>query len=335
MLLEAVSAFIIVGYAATQSGSSFGTIDGVWIALAALLLIISIMVMIAAMRFRRGTYPGLIAKIVILLAVISLIVEGGGMYAVSTDTAGGWATSAALAIAAGVVLLLAMFFVSAPSMGMKLTGAIFSIVFAALMIAKLASMPGAQTGGTSLNSAFVGVASIPSGAPGYYYSFLSAAATQAGTLGVTYLAFIAFLLVGVALLFRAFVLNSRIAPLALIVALVGFIIYGIDMAWGNLDALSRIGDIQNWAIGAVPVISAVLLTLASFIVMAACVVGMIHYAGSMGAGAGMGTGVAAGMGQQPMAQQPMQAPTSTFCPNCGTENPASNNFCRKCGAKLG
>ena len=327
VLLEAVSAFVIAGYIATLSGYSFSTADGVWVALVALLLIISILTIVASMVVKRGNFPGSMAKVVLLLAAISLLVQGGGMYAISTSTFGGWATSAALAIAAGVILLLALFISMRSSMGMKLTGSIFAIVFASLLITKLASMTGAQAGGRSLSSAFIGVASVPSGSPVYYFSGLSTGATWTGTVGFTYLALIAFLVVAVALLFRAILSTSKMAPVAWIVALIGFLLYGIDMAWGNINALTNIGNIQNWSTGATPVVAAIVLTVAAFIIMAASIIGMVFYGGSLG-------GMA--MAQPSMAQaQPTQATGGTFCPSCGTQNPTENTYCKKCGAKLG
>jgi zinc-ribbon domain len=325
MLLEAISGFVDIGYGASQ-GASVTTGDGVWAALDALLLIISFLTIGASFAVKSGTFPKKMLLGVVLLSSISLIVQGAGMYAISTSPSS-WSTAAALAIAGGVVLLLAIFVSMGSSMGMRLTGAIFALAFSILLIARLASLTGAPGGGQSLATYL-----LLSGGYGYYYSGfdLGAAFTALGTLGFTYLAAVSYLIVALGLLLYAIMAKSKAAPIAWVIALVGFLLYAIDMAWGNIAALAN----ANWTVvtnslayTTTPIIAAVVLSVASFIAMAATIIGIIFYGGTLG---GL-------MATQPTAAQPQptQAAAAVFCPSCGTQNPPENTFCKKCGAKLG
>jgi uncharacterized paraquat-inducible protein A len=124
--------------------------------------------------------------------------------------------------------------------------------------------------------------------------------------------------------------KSRLVPIAWITALTGFLLYGIDMAWGNIAALSN----ANWtyvsnetAYAITPLIATVVLTVAAFVVISASIVGMVLYEGRL---AGM-------VIAQPsvLRGQTTQAAVGRFCSSCGTQNPAENAYCKKCGAKLG
>jgi ribosomal protein L40E len=325
MLLEAISGYVCIGYGASQ-GLSVTTGDGVWIALDTLLLLISFLTIIASMSVSRGAYPQKMVMGVLLFAVISLFVQGGGMLAISTSSSS-WVSAAALAIAAGVVLLIGLFALRGPSLAMRFTGAIFTLAFTVLLMARLAALGGAPGGGYSLSSYIL--------APfyyyyGYYIVDLGSSYTSLGILGFTYLVLVAYLVVALGLLIYTILQKSRLAPLAWVVALTGFLLYGIDMAWGNIAALAN----ANWTYvshevgyAVTPLIAAVVLAVAAFVVMAASIIGMVFYGGGL---AGMA------LAQPSMAQtQPSQMVAGTFCPSCGAQNPADHAFCKKCGAKLG
>lgn len=324
MLLEAISGYIDIGYGAYK-GIAVTTGDGIWVTLDTLLLIISFLTIIASMSVKRGIFPQKMVMGVLLFAIISLFVEGGGMLAITTSPSS-WVSAAALAIAAGVILLIGLFISRGPSLAMRLTGAIFVLAFIALLMARLAALGGAQGGGYSLSSYLVPSLPILMSFwydPGRGFTYL-------GIVGFTYFVLVAYLVVALGLLFHAVLQKSRLAPLTWVVALVGFLLYGIDMAWGNIAALANpywTWVNNNMVYTTTPLITAVVLTVAAFIIMAASIIGIVFYGGSLG---GMV------MAQPSMAQtQPTQATGGTFCPNCGTQNPAENTYCKKCGAKLG
>ena len=324
MLLEAISGYVYIGYGASQ-GMSVTTGDGVWVALDTLLLLISLLAIIAALSVNRRTYPQNAVIGVLLFATISLFVQGGGMLAISTSSSS-WVSAAALAIAAGVVLLIGLFILSGPTLAMRFTGAIFTLAFTILLMARLAALPGSPGGGYSLSSYILSQFYYYV----HYYGYLGNSYTSLGIVGFTYLALVAYLVVALGLLIYTILQKSRFVPLAWVVALTGFLLYGIDMAWGNIAALAN----ANWTYvsheagyAVTPLIAAVVLAVAAFVVMAASITGMVFYGGSL---AGMA------MAQPSMAQaQPAQAAAGTFCPNCGTQNPADHAYCKKCGSKLG
>jgi hypothetical protein len=323
MLLEAISGYVYVGYGASQ-GMSVTTGDGIWAALDTLLLMISFFTIIASVSVKRGIYPQKMVMGVLLFAVISLFVQGGGMLTISTSSSS-WVAGGALAIAAGTVLLIGLFILGGPTLAMRLTGAIFTLVFTALLIARLAALGGAQGDGYSLSSYILS-------RPYYYYHYifdLGNGYTSLGIVGFTYLVLVAFLIVALGLLIYAILQKSRLVPLAWVVALTGFLLYGIDMAWGNIAALAN----ANWtyvsndiAYAVTPLITATVLAVAAFIVMAASIVGMVFYGGNLARIA---------VAQPSMAQtQPTQVIVGPFCPSCGTQNPADHAYCKKCGTKL-
>lgn len=323
MLIEAIAGYVDLGYGASQ-GAPMTTGDGIWATLSTLLLLMGLFTIIAAMSVRRGNFPKRMVTLTVLFAALSLIIQGGGMYAITTSGSS-WNTAAALAIVAGVLLLITLFISMGSSMAVRLTGSIFALVVSILFIARIAGLGGgfANFGGYSLGSYWL--------APTRFGLFdVGASFTALGIVGFTYLAYVAYLIVALGLLFYAILQKSKIAPIAWVIALVGFLLFGIDMAWGNIASLAN----ANWtfvsnelAYTVTWVIANVLLAIASFIVMAASVIGMVYYAGSLG-------GMA--MAQPSMAPAlPTQAATGTFCPSCGTQNPPENNFCKKCGAKLG
>lgn len=326
MLLEAISGFIDIGYGAAH-GYSVTTGDGIWAALNALLLVIAFLTIVASLNVKRGVYPQSMVLGALLLAAISLLVQGGGMLAISTSQSS-WVGAAALAIAASVVLLIGMFFLMGQTVGTRVTGAIFILAFAALLIARLTSLGGsslavAPGGGYSLSSYLL-------------YPFISFFYIDPGTLftglgivGLTYLVLVAYLIVALGVIMYAILQKSKLVPVAWVVALVGFLLYGIDMAWGNIAALGN----ANWTYASselanttVPVITAIILSIASFIIIAASIVGIVYYGGSLAEMA---------IALQPSIQAPPTRGTSgTFCSRCGTQNPADHVYCKKCGTKL-
>jgi hypothetical protein len=322
MLLEAISGYVDIVYGASQ-GLPVTTGDGIWAALDTLLLIISILAIIASIGVRRGRYPKKPLIGTLLLGSISLIVQGGGMFAISTSSSFDWVAAAVLAIVAGVVLLIGLFISMGSSMAMRLTGAIFSLAFVILFAVRL-GVESAPGGGYSLSSYLL--------APlfSFYGADPGSGFTTIGIVGFTYLVFVAYTIVALGVFINAILQRSRFASITWVVALVGFLLYGIDMAWGNIAALAN----ANWtyvssemAYTITPVITATIFAVAAFIVMATSIVGIVFYAGSLG---GML------MAQPSVAQtEPTQAISGIFCPSCGTENPADNNYCKKCGVKLG
>jgi len=322
LLLEAVSGFIDLGYGASK-GVSFSTGDGIWAALYVLLLLIAFLALFASAGARKGTYPSMTVMGVLFLAMLSLIVQGGGMFAITTSGSA-WDSYAALSIAAGVVLLISLFILRGASTAMKFTGSIFAIAFTSLLIARLAAESGAPGGGYSLSS-YLLTPYLPS-----YYFDPGTAFTALGIVGFTYLAMVAYLIVALGLLMYAVLRNTQLSAVAWLVGLVGILLYGIDMAWGNIAALANAdwGFVSsNLTTSVTPVIAAVILAIVSFIIIAAAVVGMVVYGGGL-------AGMALVQPSAAQAQKPQVAP-GTFCPSCGTQNPADNSYCKKCGAKLG
>src|SRR5208337_2086003 len=63
-----------------------------------------------------------------------------------------------------------------------------------------------------------------------------------GGLGWSYLAYSAYLVLALAMFLYALLVKSRFASPAFVVAMVGFLLYAIDMASGNIGALSS----TNW-----------------------------------------------------------------------------------------
>jgi ribosomal protein L40E len=323
MLLEAASAYVVLGLAVSR-GYDTGPGGPLWGAQASLLLLIAITALFAAFSVRKGLFPRT-ALLVLFLAAISLFLEG--VATLASPTAGPSITISALAIAAGVVLLVALFFSATESIWVLLTAAILGLVSVVLLMIRIANLAGefAQTGGSSLNSYML---SLPVTQPNSIASTANFFATL-GILGTTALAYIAYLVAVIGLMLWSVLRKSRLAPLAWMTALVGFLLYGIDMAWGNIAALAQAEQgPMDWTTGALPFASTIILVIASYVVMGSALVGLIFHGGNLS--------LALTQEVKPEeAQEKVAKPTETkVCPNCGTEISSDSVYCKKCGTKL-
>jgi ribosomal protein L40E len=324
MLLEAAGAYVVLGYAVSQ-GFNTGPGGSIWVALATLLMLISLTVLFAAFSVRRGLFPRT-AVLVLFLAAISLFMEGAGT--LISPTAGPSVTISALTIAAGVILLAALFFSATESTWTLLTVAILGLVSVVLLMVRIGDLGGdfSQLGGSSLNSYLL---SKPVSQPDAFAGVANFFVTI-GILGTSALSFIAYLVAAIGLMFWAILRNLKLAPLAWVTALVGFLLYGVDMVWGSVAALAKAeqGPI-DWTTAALPFASAIVLMVASFIVMASAFVGLIFYGDNLRMAI---TGAAAAAQEAPEAAK---AGEKRVCPNCGIEITADSVYCKKCGTKLG
>jgi len=321
MLLEAVSGYIDLGYGASH-GFVLTTGDGIWAALDTLLLIISLLTIIASVSVQRGVFPQTMVMGMVLLAILSLLVQGGGMLAISISPPS-WVSAAALAIAAALVLLIGLFNLRGPTVGMKFTGGIFTLAFTILLITRLSAIGGAPGGGYSLSSYLLYPFTAYYFDPGYGFTAL-------GIVGFTFLVLAAYLIVSVGVIFYTVLQKSRLVPIAWVITIVGFLLYGIEMAWGNIAALGN----ADWSyvsseatVTVTPVITAIVLAVAAFVVIATAITGMVFYGGNLAEIA---------IAQLSIPQTtPVEATAGIFCSKCGAKNPAENAFCGKCGKKLG
>lgn len=352
-LLEAIATYVDLANAAFQ-GYSIGSGGAIWAAFATLLLIISIAILFAAISVRRGVFPK-IAILGLFLAAVSLFIEGAGTLALSTAASS--PTVSGLAIAAGVILLIALFISTNPSTasfpstgastGSLLAGAIFALVFVILLIVRIADLGGnfSQVGGSSLNSYLLSTTVSQPTAIANVENLLA----SVGILGTTSLAYISYLTVAIGLLFWAMLRNTKLASMAWIALLVGFLLYGIDMAWGNASALANANyGFIDWTTEALPYVSAIILLVAAFIIMATAVMGLVFYGGSLWPGMAQAAPVqtttpTTSQATPQQAQQvrtqaaaqvaPQEAPPRA-CPNCGTMNASDSVYCKKCGNRM-
>jgi ribosomal protein L40E len=324
MLLEAASAYVVLGYAFYQ-GYNVGAGGYLWITLATLLLLISLAVISAARSVRRGLFPR-ITVLLLFLSAISLFMEALGTLV--SPTLGPSVTVTALTIAAGVVLLVALFFTASESTMVLLTAAILGLVSVMLLIVRIADLGGtfAQVGGSSLNSYLLSGPTPQGAAVAGVASFFA----SIGIAGTTSLVYIAYLAAAIGLMFWAVLRSTRLSHLAWMTVLVGFMLYGIDMAWGNASALAAAakGPVE-WTTAALPFASAIVLEVASFVIMASTAVGLVIH----------GQDLRADLTQETTEEQARAAPTISteekICPHCGTKIPIDSVYCKKCGTQLG
>jgi ribosomal protein L40E len=323
MLLEAASAYLVLGYAFYQ-GYNTGAGGYLWGTLATLLLLISLAVLFAARSIRRGSFPR-ITILLLFLSAISLFMEALGTLISPT---GGSVTVTALTIAAGVILVAALFFTASESTWVLLTAAILGLVSVMLLMVRVGDLGGqfAQVGGSSLNSYLLS-GPVPQGtAVAGVASFFA----SVGIVGTTSLVYIAYLTAAIGLMFWSVLRNTRLAQLAWVTALVGFFLYGIDMAWGNASALAiaEKGPV-DWTTAALPFTSAIILEVASFVIMASTAVGLVIH----------GQDLRLDLTQEKIEEQAQAKPTQAVevkvCPHCGAEIPIDSVYCKKCGTQLG
>ena len=324
MLLEAASAYLVLAYAFYQ-GYNTGAGGYLWGTLATLLLLISLAVLFAARSIRRGSFPR-ITILLLFLSAISLFMEALGTLISPT---GGSVTVTALTIAAGVILVAALFFTASESTWVLLTAAILGLVSVMLLMVRVGDLGGqfAQVGGSSLNSYLLS-GPVPQGtAVAGVASFFA----SVGIVGTTSLVYIAYLTAAIGLMFWSVLRNTRLAQLAWVTALVGFFLYGIDMAWGNASALAiaEKGPV-DWTTAALPFTSAIVLEVASFVIMASTAVGLVIH----------GQDLRTDLTQETVEEQTQAKPTTQavevkICPHCGAEIPIDSVYCKKCGTQLG
>jgi hypothetical protein len=154
-------------------------------------------------------------------------------------------------------------------------------------------------------------------------------------LGWSYLVYSAYLVLALALLLYAFLAKSKFTSLVLVVAMVGFLLYAIDMALGNLGTLSS----TNWTYvsnspgtSITPIIAEVVLGITSFIIMAGAITGIVYYTGGM-----MGVLVPSMSAPGQAVMQPAAVAVATkpgYCSKCGTKLAGDEVFCKTCGTKL-
>jgi ribosomal protein L40E len=325
MLLEAASAYFILGYASYQAYNT-GAGGYLWATLATLLLLISFAVLFAARSVRRGSFPR-ITVLILFLSAISLFMEALGT--LISPTLGPSVTVTTLTIAAGVVLLVALFFTATESTWVLLTAAVLGLVSVVLLIVRSSDLEGtlAQVGGTSLNSYLLSGPTPQGTAVATIANFFA----MAGIVGTTSLVYIAYLIAALGLMFWSVLRDTRLAQLAWVTTLVGFFVYGIDMAWGNASALAAAekGPIQ-WTTAALPFTSAILLEVASFVIMASTAVGLVIHGQDLRADLTEET-----TEEQAQAAAPTLATEEKICPHCGTKIPIDSVYCKKCGTQLG
>jgi ribosomal protein L40E len=323
MLLEAASAYMVLGYAFYQ-GYNVGAGGYLWTTLATLLLLISLAVLFAARSIRRGLFPR-ITILLLFLSAISLFMEALGTLISPTL---GSVTVTTLTIAAGVILLVALFFTATESTWVLLTAAILGLVSVTLLMVRIADLGGqfAQVGGSSLNSYLLSGPTPQGTAVAGIASFFA----SVGIVGTTSLVYIAYLTAAIGLMFWAVLRNTKLAQLAWVTTLVGFLLYGIDMAWGNSSALgiAEKGPV-DWTTAALPFTSAIVLEVASFVIMASTAVGLVIH----------GQDLRLDLTQETVEEQAQATPTlgteEKVCPHCGTRITIDSVYCKKCGTQLG
>ena len=323
MLLEAASAYVVLGYASYQ-GYNTGAGGYLWATLATLLLLISLAVLFAARSIRRGFFPR-ITVLLLFLAAISLFMEALGTLVSPTV---GSVTVTTLTIAAGVVLLVALFFTASESTWVLLTAAILGLVSVMLLIVRIGDLGGqfVQVGGSSLNSYLLSGPTPQGTAVAGVANFFA----SVGIVGTTSLVYIAYLTAAIGLMLWAVLRDTRLAQLAWVTTLVGFFLYGIDMAWGNASALgiAEKGPV-DWTTAALPFASAIILEVASFVIMASTAVGLVIH----------GQDLRLDLTQETVEEQAQATPTlgteEKVCPHCGTKIPIDSVYCKKCGTQLG
>jgi ribosomal protein L40E len=323
MLLEAASAYMVLGYAFYQ-GYNTGAGGYLWGTLATLLLLISLAVLFAARSIRRGSFPR-ITILLLFLSAISLFMEALGTLISPT---GGSVTVTALTIAAGVILLAALFFTASESTWVLLTAAILGLVSVMLLMVRIGDLGGqfAQVGGSSLSSYLLSGPTPQGTAVAGVASFFA----SVGIVGTTSLVYIAYLTAAIGLMFWAVLRDTRLAQLAWVTALVGFFLYGIDMAWGNASALAiaETGPV-DWTTAALPFTSAIVLEVASFVIMASTAVGLVIH------GQDLRLDLTQEKTEKQAQAKPTQAVEVKVCPHCGAEIPIDSVYCKKCGTQLG
>jgi len=323
MLLEAASAYVVLGYASYQ-GYNTGAGGYLWATLATLLLLISLAVLFAARSIRRGFFPR-ITVLLLFLAAISLFMEALGTL---ISPGGGSVTVTALTIAAGVILLAALFFTATESTWVLLTAAILGLVSVMLLMVRVGDLGGqfAQVGGSSLSSYLLSGPTPQGTAVAGVASFFA----SVGIVGTTSLVYIAYLTAAIGLMFWAVLRNTRLAQLAWVTTLVGFFLYGIDMAWGNASALAiaEKGPVE-WTTAALPFTSAIVLEVASFVIMASTAVGLVIH------GQDLRLDLTEERREEQAQAKPTEAVEVKVCPHCGTEIPIDSVYCKKCGTQLG
>lgn len=325
MLLEAASAYVVLGYSFYQ-GYNITAGGYLWGTLTTLLLLISFAVLFAARSVRRGSFPR-ITILVLFLSAISLFMEALGTL-ISPTLVGSSVTVTTLTIAAGVILLVALFFTASESTWVLLTAAILGLVSVMLLMVRTSDLGGAfaQVGGSSLNSYLLS-GPTPQGAN---VAGVASFFAIEGIVGTTSLVYIAYLTAAIGLMFWAVLRNTRLSHLAWVTALVGFLLYGIDMAWGNTSALAAAekGPIE-WMTAALPFTSAIVLEVAAYVIMASSVVGLVVH----------GQDLRLDLTQERTEERVQAAPTQAMevkvCPHCGTEIPIDSVYCKKCGTQLG
>ena len=325
MLLEAASAYFVLGYAFYQ-GYNTGAGGYLWASLATLLLLISLSVFFAARSIRRGSFPR-ITVLVLFLSAISLFMEALGT--LISPTVGPSVTVTTLTIAAGVILLVALFFTATESTWVLLTAAVLGLVSVTLLMVRTSDLgaPFAQLGGSSLNYYLLSGQTPQGAAVTGVASFFAAA----GIVGTTSLVYIAYLTAAIGLMFWSVLRNTKLVQLAWVTTLVGFLLYGIDMAWGNASALAvaENGPIE-WTTAALPFTSAIVLEVASFVIMASTAVGLVIH------GQDLRLDLTQEKREEVEAQAAPTQPTETkLCPHCGTSIPIDSVYCKKCGTQLG
>jgi hypothetical protein len=203
----------------------------------------------------------------------------------------------------------------------KVTGAIFAFAFAILLTARYAQ--NIYPGG------FYQYFYYGHYITGFYSLFYSAG------LGWSKLVFWAYFVLALALLLYAFLAKSKIASLVSLVAMVGFLLYAIDMASGNLGALSS----TNWTYVSssagtqiAPIMAEVVLGVTSLIIMAASIFGIVYYAGGLMGAMAPPLYTSGQAVMQPAAAAVAGKPN--YCPKCGTKLAGDEAFCKNCGTRL-
>lgn len=323
MLLEAASTYVVLGYAAFK-GYDTGAGGYLWGALATLLLLIAITVLYAGLSVRKGLFPRS-SVLVLFLAAISLFMEGAETLV--TPTGGLSVTVSALTLAAGVILIAALFFSASESTWMLLTVAVLGLVSVMLLLVRIADLSGAyaQVVGSSLNSyMFSEPVTQPAGVAGAANFF-----STVGIVGTTSLAYIAYLIAAIGLAIWAILKSTKFAPLAWVTALVGFLLYGIDMGWGNASALATAEQRSiDWTTGALPFASSIILLVASCVVITSAAVGLLVH------GEDLRVALTEAAEEPEAVVTTTQAAETKICPNCGTEISTDSVYCKKCGTKL-